>query len=67
MPSRSLFQISTECVLHPDVRVEDWHVHFGKSRQLYSGIVINADGVKLWSSIPWRGTRMTTHSICGGE
>eukprot|EP00586_Coscinodiscus_wailesii_P001337 CAMPEP_0172488786 /NCGR_PEP_ID=MMETSP1066-20121228/18518_1 /TAXON_ID=671091 /ORGANISM="Coscinodiscus wailesii, Strain CCMP2513" /LENGTH=651 /DNA_ID=CAMNT_0013256243 /DNA_START=59 /DNA_END=2014 /DNA_ORIENTATION=- len=31
--------------------VEDWHVNLSKSRQAYSGIVLNsAEGVKLWSN-----------------
>lgn len=36
---------------YPEGIAEDWHVGLGKSRQPYSGIVINnAAGVKLWSN-----------------
>ena len=36
---------------HPEETIEGWHVDLGKSRQPYSGIVINnAEGVKLWSN-----------------
>jgi parallel beta-helix repeat protein len=36
---------------YPELVVEDWHVDLAKSRQPYSGIVINnAEGVKLWSN-----------------
>ena len=36
---------------YPEETVQDWHANLSKSRQPYSGIVINnAKGVKLWSN-----------------